>query len=361
MRRLALLGHGLRADRDAPDLERLARIDDPERFCWKVLPYVARTFAVSISLLPHEEAQAAAVAYLYARMLDSYEDMLSDSAATREALLGFARRFGAVSMERPPALPMATARDRRDQVYALLVDRCPLIDEVFLDVKPVHRADIVSLVDRMAQGMVWASETFERQGGALVSDDQVLRYCRIVIGEPSHFVLRLVAGRPLTELESQEANRVSEMIQLANITRDIERDLSRGVAYHPALVPYLHNGASTGAEPAIRRARLHLTLLALQRARSYRRLQESLPHAATGPNRAAAVAMLGFTEAHYRRQEALLTPEGGRPPSNGRVVATALAAGLSSRWASKSLQSSEGSLIEVRDRIGLLEAEVAKG
>jgi hypothetical protein len=70
IRRLLLLAGGFRSDRDQPDLDRLAGISDPEDFVWEMLPHAARSFAPSILLLPKDEAQTAAVGYLYARMLD---------------------------------------------------------------------------------------------------------------------------------------------------------------------------------------------------------------------------------------------------------------------------------------------------
>ena len=62
LRRPWLLGRGARADRDRPDLDRLAAIDDPMRFVWAILPHAARTFATSILMLPAAQARTAAVA-----------------------------------------------------------------------------------------------------------------------------------------------------------------------------------------------------------------------------------------------------------------------------------------------------------
>ena len=49
--------------------------------------------------------------------------------------------------------------------------------------------------------------------------------------------MRLQHGQPpeLSEREREDAMRVGEMVQLANITRDIEKDLRRGIAYDLAL------------------------------------------------------------------------------------------------------------------------------
>ena len=60
-------------NRNKPRFDHLLSIEDPEEFVWAILPHAARTFAPSILLLPEDAARAAAVGYLYARMLDSYE------------------------------------------------------------------------------------------------------------------------------------------------------------------------------------------------------------------------------------------------------------------------------------------------
>ena len=96
----ALLIRGALVNRRRPDLEALARESDAERFVWRVLPHAARSFAASIALLPPDQARAAAVAYLYCRMLDTYEDLIVDCAASISALRRFAERF---DEDDPPA------------------------------------------------------------------------------------------------------------------------------------------------------------------------------------------------------------------------------------------------------------------
>ena len=52
LRRPVLLLRDLLMDRRRPDLERLAMIQEPERFVWEILPHAARTFSACIILLP---------------------------------------------------------------------------------------------------------------------------------------------------------------------------------------------------------------------------------------------------------------------------------------------------------------------
>jgi len=113
-RRPQLLLQGVTANRRSPDLDALAAETRPERFVWRILPHAARSFAASIVVLPREQARAAAVAYLYCRMLDTYEDLHPDAAArpdetgmsssriTRSPSVSFASRKRARRKTLPP-------------------------------------------------------------------------------------------------------------------------------------------------------------------------------------------------------------------------------------------------------------------
>jgi phytoene/squalene synthetase len=325
-RRPWLLARGALANRDAPNLERLRSIEDPERFLWAILPHAARTFAVSLILLPAHQARSAAVAYLYCRMLDSYEDLHPDHVAKREVLAAIAARPSGPPLAAAPPLPEAMARDRRDRAHLLLVKRRSLIDRVFLTLPSSDQENVAELVSSMAAGMLWAADAFEAQGGVLETEEQLSRYCHHVIGEPVLFALRLVSPGGVTEARRRDAMAVSEMIQLANITRDIERDAERGIAYHPALRPLL-SGAWDGASwEAVRSVREELLVRALGRASAYRRLVQGAGFERFSGARAAAVSMLLFTDRYYRSCAAKV----GRHPWRGlnRTSALTLASAL---------------------------------
>ena len=137
-----LLLRGLLADRRRPDLASLGSETDPERFVWRVLPHAARSFAASIVVLRGEQALAAAVAYLYCRMLDTYEDLIDDPAESVVALGRFASRFDSDRLEPPDPIATERARDSSDQLYLLLISRCELVDRVYAGLTPAGpRAD----------------------------------------------------------------------------------------------------------------------------------------------------------------------------------------------------------------------------
>ncbi|MDQ2700626.1 MAG: squalene/phytoene synthase family protein [Actinomycetota bacterium] len=351
----ALLLRGLTVDRQRPDLDALARETDPERFLWSILPHAARSFSASIVVLPGDPAIASAVAYVYCRMLDTYEDLVPDPATCRQELERFAARFDDPGMPSPTQLDDSLARDDRDRVYLVLISRCDLIDRVFRTLPEDVRHEIAELVRSMAEGMIWSTEAFDRQGGVLLDQEQLAHYCRNVIGYPALFTLSQVADGELSAEAREDALLVSEMIQLANVTRDIERDLERGVAYHPALKPYLGRAAE---QPEVRRAveevREEFLSMALSRAPAYRRIFEGLDLGRTRTVRTAAVLMLLFTDLHYRSC-ALRTghlPWAG-PRSRLQVVAGSLPSLWSRAWAGQTIRRVESSFLKAGDELAV--------
>ncbi|MGK2931316.1 MAG: squalene/phytoene synthase family protein [Solirubrobacterales bacterium] len=341
-----LLLRGITADRHRPDLDSLARETDPERFVWRILPHAARSFAASIVVLPREKALAAAVAYLYCRMLDSYEDLIDDPEDCETGIRKFAGRFETFPPATPEPIPTDAARDDRDRVYLLLIDRSEQVDSVFAGLAPLVRGQITDLVRSMADGMVWSTKVFAEQGGVLEDQDQLARYCRNVIGHPALFTLSQVADGDLTDGAREDALLVSEMIQLANVSRDIERDLERGIAYHPALRPYLGRQVGTEARAVVSEVREAYMSMALSRASAYRRLFEGLNLGGTAAVRTAAVLMLSFTDLHYR---SCATRTGNTawpgPASRLQVVAKTLPSVVSRGWAGNTIRQIENDFL----------------
>ena len=103
----------------------------------------------------------------------------------------------------------------------------------------------------MSEAGFWDDQERAKARVVALKDAKQLRtYCEAVLGNPIRFAARLFqwsAGRGIhLEAELELASReVGEFLQLANITRDLEKDLNRGVAYHPALAPQASAAAIT--------------------------------------------------------------------------------------------------------------------
>jgi phytoene/squalene synthetase len=346
IRRFWLIARGSFVNRDQPRFEYLSSIDDPERFVWAILPHAARSFAPSMLMLPEQEARAAAVAYLYARMLDTYEDLSSEPADGRAAIARFSERFDGQHLIETPAPPTPSAPDSRDRAHLLLVKRCQLVDRVFRTLDSTTQTRITNLIREMASGMIQFSEIFEHQNGVLQDQQQVLDYCHRVIGLPSLFAVELLL-KDVSDHHAREALEVSEFIQIANITRDVEKDLLRGVAYHPSLEPYLGT-AGEGAVTEIATARRELLKLGSHRAPAFRRLVDAVDLPQLSPARAAAVLMMLFTGRHYRRYMAGPTLATSTLWGGGLIlVLAALPAVFSRGWTDLMLARAERGLLAV--------------
>jgi len=346
------------ADRERPDLAALARIDDPERFVWAILPHAARTFSACIALLPSRAALPAAVAYLYCRMLDTYEDLVSNRTEREASLLAFAARLDCAIADKhlPPAPSIAAANDcdERDRSHLLLVQRSALVDRLFVSFDDSTRRVVGDLVRDMAEGMRWSSETFASQGGVLDGEEQLARYCRHVLGNPVIFTVRLLRlGRGLdTSLgpdESARAMRVGEMGQLANVTRDLEKDLRRGIAYDASLRADLGRDVrgDAAAMERVRFVRERLLRMALVRAPSYGRMVEGMRLPRVSLARASAVVMLLFTERYFRscaRRVGL--PQWSGPDSAAAIFVRGFLAWASRHRAAREIARVEGAFLE---------------
>lgn len=279
--------------RASPDLERLGAITDPERFVWAILPYAARTFAPSIIGLPHDKALVAAVGYLYARMLDTFEDLERTTEAKVVGLSAFAARFDAPTPSPAPFLNAPDVASDRDRVHLLLLDRCELVDQVYGGLPQTDRQRIASMIAAMSSDMQKYVQLFAEQEGRLVDQTQVEGYCRAVIGHPIVFILATLMGERTAMRVRDDAMDLSVLIQLANITRDIEADLERGIAYHPALGP-------DADRAAIATARSDLVQLALSHLPTYQLLIEHLELPRVSLARGSAMLMALHTDRHYR-------------------------------------------------------------
>lgn len=316
IRRPFLILRDLVTSRDRPDLVRLSRVSDPEGFVWAILPHAARTFSACIAMMPARAALPSAVAYLYCRMLDTYEDLVPDRATREASLRAFAARLttpdgraAGKRLQPAPAIDAAADRDDRDRAHLLLVRRAGLVDAVFVTFDESTRAVVRDLVRDMAEGMCWSSATFAVQGGVLHDESQLSAYCRHVLGNPAVFGIRMLKlehgqSAELSSNEREDAMLVGEMVQIANITRDIEKDLKRGIAYDAALKADLTRDAAAERDGALaercRGARERLLRFGLSRAASYRRIMAALPLPRWSVGRGSAVLMLLFTERYFR-------------------------------------------------------------
>ena len=293
----------LLANRRKPPLAKLSEIKDPEHFFWQILPHAARTFSLVIVFLPPRMRRALALAYLYCRMLDTYEDLLPTVHEKEQALQRFIDRFDDPDGLKPaPALDSSLTDDPRESAHLLLVNRAPDIDRNFERLDRPQQDAIRRLVRRMGTGMIWSSRIFARQEGILQTPGQLSRYCWHVLGTPILFadeMQRLDQGLSpqVDNARLRLCATVGEVIQLANITRDLEKDCERGIFYHPQL-PGLEGARR---KQCIREVRSQLILRAIRRFREFPRFFDAIPAPLISRARGAAILLILTTYAYYWR------------------------------------------------------------
>jgi phytoene/squalene synthetase len=355
IRRPLLIARNLLANRERPDLEVLSRIEEPEAFVWAILPHAARTFSAAIAMLPARAALPAAVAYLYCRMLDTYEDLVPDRHEREAQLAAFGARFRPDGSVAPaPAIRAAVDRDLRDKAHLLLVERAGLVDQVFVGFDLPTRGVIADLVRDMAEGMRWSSATFAAQGGVLDGEEQLATYCRHVLGNPALFMIRLVRlhnGEPISVPSDyrEQIMRVGEMTQLANVTRDVEKDLRRGISYDSSLRNDLGREVrgDAGAMERVRAVRRRLLRVALERAPEYRHVIEGMRLPRWSLVRASAIVMLLFTEQYFRQcARRVGLPAWRGPDTAAAIILRGLLAAASRRRADREMARVESAFLE---------------
>ncbi|MCH2100422.1 MAG: squalene/phytoene synthase family protein [Planctomycetes bacterium] len=358
LRRPWLLLRDLWVNRDEPDLEKLRATHSPERFLWAILPHAARTFSACIAMLPAQMARAAAVGYLYCRILDTYEDLAPSEAEGQRLLLTFAKRFGHSpgKLSSAPSLEGATPVDHRDRAHLLLVDCCDRVDAIYHTLPKTSQRAVQKLVRDMAGGMIWARRIFEKQRGCLHSEQQLYHYCHAVLGNPVAFAQKLILGRELSHAERSNAMRVGEFVQLANVTRDIEKDLARRVAYDSRLAPYLGHTLPRDLlddtendfppRKAVHAARIRMFAIALDRSPAYTEMLRQLRFRRISLTRASAMLMFEFCNRYYRScAQHLGRTEWPGPRGSLRTLMSALPSLLSQKHAMRRAETIKSHLL----------------
>jgi farnesyl-diphosphate farnesyltransferase len=203
-----------------------------------ILPYVSRTFALTIPQLPLGLRIAVTCAYLLCRIADTIED---EPALSPPETLAFLQRFSAVLAGRGEAGPLAREIEQRltDRTLATerdLVSNMERVIEVMRRLNEPQRAAIQRCVELMCYGMPRFQFSASLKGLAQSSD--LDDYCYYVAG---------VVGEMLTELFcdysaeiarhrvalSAIAASFAQGLQMTNILKDVWEDRSRGACWLP--------------------------------------------------------------------------------------------------------------------------------
>jgi len=333
----------------------LLLLEPAERFVWGVLPHAARSFAPCILALPARIALPAALGYLYCRVLDTYEDLIEDRSEGYDALSQLPRRLDAIrgGADVPGISSWAfTCRDSRDEAHAMIAGEVARLDLLYAGMDSELQGIIFELVRDMSEGMRGADWAIEESGGAIRDGAQLRDYCEAVLGNPIVFAARLFTwgrgrGVGISHATERAAMDVGEFLQLANITRDMEKDLARGVCYHPELAGDMKGLGPDGGAKRLQGARCALLDRALALSPSYLKLIDGL-ELKSGLMSASALIMLRFTEDYYINCASRVGVGAARSSSALAMVTSAWPAIFSARWARSKMSKAVASLSALR-------------
>jgi len=221
-----------------------------------ILPYVSRTFALTIPQLPLGLRTAVTCAYLLCRIADTIED---EPALSPPETLAFLQRFSAVLAGREETRPLAQEIEQRltDRTLATerdLVSNMERVIAVMRSLNAPQRAAIQRCVELMCYGMPRFQFSASLKGLARSSD--LDDYCYYVAG---------VVGEMLTDLFcdysaeiarhraalSAVAASFAQGLQMTNILKDVWEDRGRGACWLPQEVFTRHGVdlADVSSEP----------------------------------------------------------------------------------------------------------------
>jgi farnesyl-diphosphate farnesyltransferase len=222
----------------------------------QILPYVSRTFALTIPQLPPGLRTAVTCAYLLCRIADTIED---EPGLSPPETLDFLQRFSALLTGQGDPKTLAREIERRLTERTLatereLVGNMDRVLSVMAALNEPQRAAIQRCVELMCSGMPRFQFSASLKGLARLSDMD--EYCYYVAG---------VVGEMLTDLFcdyspeiarnraalSARAASFAQGLQMTNILKDVWEDRSRGACWLPQEVFTRHgiDLAAVASEP----------------------------------------------------------------------------------------------------------------
>jgi 4,4'-diapophytoene synthase len=278
----------------------------------RILPYVSRTFALTIPQLPKPLRIAVTNAYLLCRIADTIED---EPALTPAETRLYLQRFTAVVRGTEPALPLARELARRLSERTLPAER-ELVSGMERVVALTQglgesRAAIQRCIEVMSHGMHHFQQTASLAG--LTRSSDLDSYCYYVAGVVGEMLTELFCCHsPAVALQRTALQELSvsfaQGLQLTNIIKDFWEDRSRGACWFPQEVFARHGVELARLSPQGSDARFHAGVRELL-AVAHGHLRNALAYALLLPPRERGIRLfclwaIGLAVLTLRRIEA---------------------------------------------------------
>lgn len=192
-----------------------------------LLKRVARSFQLSLRILPASLRPALSLAYMLARASDTIADASSAPDFQRLALL---RGLPDLFPEKSPDLGLKDAERELLQILPRLLEALGTLPD---------QAEIVDQWRIILRGQIFDVERFADAGSTPLSPEELEEYTYLVAGSVGEFWTRLCfrhvpdySSKPLEEMLPL-ARRFGQALQLINILRDRRSDADEGRVYIP--------------------------------------------------------------------------------------------------------------------------------
>lgn len=211
----------------------------------QLLSAVSRSFYLSMRFLPREMRPGVAVGYLLARATDTVADTVDMDCRERLALLGMmgetvsgdaSRETAATCFGRLGVLASVQAHRGEAELLARFPECLALLEALSAREQMLVRQVLSTIVE----GQAWDLEYFESHS-SVSCPEQLEHYAYLVAGCVGEFWTRLGLLALGAGFSTQPEDQLLRWgmhygmgLQLVNILRDREEDLSRGRSYLPA-------------------------------------------------------------------------------------------------------------------------------
>lgn len=217
-------------------------LQDSENFCFKILPFVSRTFALNISFLKGEVHLAVVISYLMCRLADTFEDnTYLDKKTKKDLLIYFPDLLKQKSVNEKDLSPLKKPFQniKEHASYKELVFNSEKVFDCYFHLSKPFQKTIYNCVKEMCEGMIETLEQTSQNGFYLSNIKDLDDYCYYVAGTVGVFLTesffihsRYISEKTKDQMKEKEVS-FGLGLQITNIVKDSYSDYKRGTCYIP--------------------------------------------------------------------------------------------------------------------------------
>lgn len=205
-----------------------------------LIPYVAASFTPAIFLLEKNKLILGSLAYVYWRVLDTFDDLLIGEERERGLCILYDRlqrlhEHGVASNDYEIDNYSFSIAGPRDRIYIIIVKHIEILDSIFLSIDRADRDMLLRFVKNQTEDFVFARRSHFK------TDYQYHDRCLSVIMTGLYLstfeINKSLYGREIDKNTKDMLEDTCEAFSTGNIIKDLETDFRQGISYHPDLCP----------------------------------------------------------------------------------------------------------------------------